>query len=85
MCNTKSKRFYSPQFSETASVSVRRLAWALGKSMPATIDFIIRQLPSVVDPAKICQSCKDNTRCKSCTFCFQPLPQEQGALPAVSK
>jgi len=82
MCNTE-KRYYSPQFSELAAVSVRRLAWAINKPMPATIDFIIRQLPSIVDPSKICQSCKDSTKCKACTFCFLPTPQEQGALSAA--
>ena len=83
MCNTNSRRYYTPQFSAMASVSVRRLAWAINKPMPAAVDFIIRQLPSIVDPAKICQSCKDNTKCNTCTFCFQPTPQEQGVLSAA--
>jgi hypothetical protein len=32
------KRFYSPRFSELSAVSVRRLAWALGLSMPKAVD-----------------------------------------------
>jgi len=77
------KRFYSPQFSELAAVSVRRLAWAINKPMPAAVDLIIRLLPSIVDPAKVCLSCKDNTKCKGCTFCNPITPQEQAALLAA--
>jgi hypothetical protein len=62
------KRFYSPPFSEMATVSVRRLAWCLGVPMTATVDHIIQFLPSVVDPSKVCLSCQDNTRCKCCIF-----------------
>ena len=62
------KRYYSPQFSELATVSVRRLAWSLGKSMPYTVDHIIRLLPSVVDPSKVCLSCQDCSKCSTCIF-----------------
>ena len=85
MSNTNSKRYYSPQFSAMAAVSVRRLAWAINKPMPAAVDFIIRQLPSIVDPAKICQVCKDSTKCKACTFCFHETPQEQAVFLAAQQ
>ena len=77
------KRYYSPQFSETASVSVRRFAWFINKSMPAAVDLIVRLLPSIVDPAKICLSCKDSTKCQGCAFRSQLTPQEQAALLAA--
>jgi hypothetical protein len=83
MCNTNQKRFYSPQFSAMASISVRRLAWAMGKSMPATVDIIVKLIPSIVDPSKVCLSCKDSTKCQGCTFRTQLTPQEQGALLAA--
>jgi recombinational DNA repair protein RecR len=94
MQSSNQKRFYSPQFSATASISVRRLAWAMGKPMPATIDLMVKLLPSIVNPAKVCQSCKDSTKCPGCTFHSQfPrqeqdffshfTPQEQKALEAV--
>ena len=64
----KSKRFYSPQFSALAAVSVRRLAWSIGKTMPKTVDHIINLLPSLVDPSKVCLSCQDSSKCSCCVF-----------------
>jgi hypothetical protein len=71
------KRFYSPQFSEMSAVSVRRLAWALGLSMPKAVDQAVSLLPSLFSPGVVCLSCKDNTKCKSCAFSQQPA-----AVPA---
>ena len=63
-----SKRFYSPQFSPLASISVRRLAWSLGLSMPKTVDIMVKLMPHVVNPSKVCLSCRDNSKCANCTF-----------------
>jgi len=73
------KRFYSPQFSELAAVSVRRLAWALDKPMPAAVDHIIKLLPSLGGAEKVCLSCKDKTKCAFCIFCPQCVYREQSA------
>jgi hypothetical protein len=77
MQSSISKRYYSPQFSELAAVSVRRLAWALAKPMPAAVDHMVSLLPSLVDPSKVCLSCQDSSRCSSCVFC------QQAANPAA--
>ena len=45
MYNDK-KRYYTPQFSEIACITVRRIAWALNVSMPKAINIIIRELSS---------------------------------------
>ena len=79
MQSTNQKRFYTPQFSALASISVRRLAWAMGVSMPAAINIMVRLMPSIVNPAKVCQLCKDKAKCQSCTFNNQPTQQEQEA------
>ena len=71
------KRFYSPQFSETASVSVRRLAWALGGSMVQAVDAMLFTLPSLVDSSKVCLSCRDKTRCSACIFSGGAVPSSQ--------
>jgi hypothetical protein len=71
------KRYYSPQFSALAAVSVRRLAWALGKPMPAAVDHMVSLLPSLVDPSKVCLSCQDTSRCSSCVF------RQQAASPTA--
>ena len=83
MQSTTTKRFYSPQFSELAAVSVRRLAWALGVPMPAAVDTMVKLIPSLLDPSKVCLACRDNTKCQGCTFRTQLTPQEQAALLAA--
>ena len=65
---TNQRRFYTPQFSEEAAVSVRRLAWFMGKPMTATVDHMVKLLPSLVDPSKVCLACQDRSRCSSCAF-----------------
>ena len=70
------KRFYTPQFSPLASISVRRLAWALDKPMPAAVDHMVWLLPSLVDPSKVCLSCQDRSRCSSCVFTSQAASPE---------
>ena len=77
---TNSKRSYTPQFSPLASVSVRRLAWAMDVSMPAAVNIMVRLMPSIVDPSKVCQLCKDKAKCQSCTFHNQPAQQQQDIL-----
>jgi hypothetical protein len=72
------KRFYSPQFSEVSAVSVRRLAWSLGISMPKAVDQVVGLLPSLFSPGVVCLSCKDNTKCHSCAF-----GRQAAAAPAV--
>jgi hypothetical protein len=72
---------YTPQFSELAVVSVRRLAWSLGVSMPKAVDQAVSLLPSLFAPGVVCPSCKDNTKCKSCAFSRQPAAAP--AAPAV--
>jgi hypothetical protein len=75
------KRYYSPQFSEMSAVSVRRLAWSLGVSMPKAVDQAVSLLPSLFSPGVVCLACKDNTKCKSCAFSRQPAAEQ--AAPAV--
>jgi recombinational DNA repair protein RecR len=75
------KRFYSPQFSEVSAVSIRRLAWSLGISMPKAVDQVVNALPSIFSPGTVCLSCKDQTKCKSCAFSQQPAAEQ--AAPAV--
>jgi len=78
MNNTESsKRFYTPQFSETASVSVRRFAWFLNKPMTQAIEKIILLLPFIMDSSKVCQACKDSRKCNACAFNIKKLSEEE--------
>jgi hypothetical protein len=74
---------YSPQFSDTATVSVRRLAWALKKSMPKTVDLMVSLMPSLVEPSKVCLACQDQTKCHACIFSRKFTQQEQAALAVL--
>jgi hypothetical protein len=74
---------YTPQFSDTASISVRRLAWAYGKSMPKAVDFMVSLMPSIVDPSRVCLSCKDNTKCHACIFSRNFTQEEQKSLAVL--
>jgi hypothetical protein len=72
---------YTPQFSPLATVSVRRLAWALGLTMPKAVDQMVRLLPSLFSPGAVCAACKDNTKCQACAFHQQPAADP--AAPAA--
>jgi hypothetical protein len=62
---------YTPQFSDRATITVRRLAWALELSMPKAVDHIINVLPFVYAPGVICLACKDRAKCAQCAFSEQ--------------
>ncbi|GBU27725.1 hypothetical protein R84B8_01265 [Treponema sp. R8-4-B8] len=82
MYNEK-KRFYSPQFSEMACVTVRRLAWALNVSMPKAIDIIINELSSAFSSSVVCPECKDKTKYAVCGFNQQPLEKKEVVINAA--
>jgi hypothetical protein len=74
------KRFSSPQFSELSAVSVRRLAWSLGVSMPKAVDQVVNALPSLFSPGTVCLACKDQTKCNLCAFSQQPAAEQAAAV-----
>jgi hypothetical protein len=64
---------YTPPFSARATVTVRRLAWALRLSMPKAMDSdfsprVVNTLPSVFPPSVVCPLCQDTTKCTLCAF-----------------
>jgi hypothetical protein len=68
---------YTPQFSNQATVTVRRLAWALGVSMPKAVDKIINHITAIFPPSVVCPLCKDSTKCKLCGF-YQVATEKAG-------
>jgi len=74
---------YTPQFSDMASISVRRFSWALGLSMPATVNLMVKMLPTIINSNKVCSLCKDKAKCQACTFSKQPDPEEFTVLETV--
>jgi hypothetical protein len=51
--------------------------------MPKAVDFMVSLMPSMVDPSKICLSCKDNTKCYACIFSHKFIQEEQRALAVL--
>jgi len=86
MNNTdNNKRFYTPQFSKTASVSVHRFTWFLNKPMTQAVEKIILLLPFIMDSSKVCQACKDSRKCSACAFNIKKLSEDEQyiILPAL--
>jgi uncharacterized Fe-S cluster-containing MiaB family protein len=73
---------YTPQFSQTATVTVRRIAWALGLSMPKVVDKIINEITAIFSPSAVCPLWKDNTKCKVCGF-YQATAEKAGTENAA--
>jgi len=59
---------YSPNFSELAAVTIRRLAWAMGANMGQAVDVLVKALPAFINTEKVCAVCKDQTKCAACAF-----------------
>jgi hypothetical protein len=59
---------YTPPFSTFATVSIRRLAWALEAPMTSTVDRVVRRLPDLFNAEEVCRNCRDTSRCHDCAF-----------------
>ena len=59
---------YTPQLSYRSSCTLKRIAWALEIPMTKAIERVFDHLPRILDREKVCQGCKDKTRCDDCAF-----------------
>ena len=59
---------YTPQLSMKSSCTLRRIAWALNTPMTKAIEKVFDHLPKMLDREKVCQECRDKTRCDDCVF-----------------
>ena len=59
---------YTPELSGQSSCTLRRLAWALNIPMTKAIEEVFDYLPKIVDKKKVCEGCRDKTRCQECAF-----------------
>ena len=72
---------YGPNLSEIAAVSVRRLAWAMKSNMGLAIEVMAKSLPAYIKAEKVCELCKDKTKCTVCAFKNSgEMPQKAIAL-----
>ena len=59
---------YTPELSYESSCTLRRLAWALNMPMTKAMEEVFNYLPKLVDRKKICEGCRDKTKCQGCAF-----------------
>jgi len=59
---------YTPTLSYKHSCTLRRIAWALGLPMTKAISEILEYLVRTIDNGKVCEACRDKTRCSDCVF-----------------
>jgi hypothetical protein len=59
---------YTPQLSMKSSRTLRRIAWALNIPMTRAIEEVFDFLGKTLDGKKICEACKDKSRCDECLF-----------------
>ena len=66
---------YTPEFSMKSSSTLRRILWALGVPMTKGIEYVFDYLPQILEREKVCQGCRDKSKCPGCAFC--PSNQNQ--------
>jgi recombinational DNA repair protein RecR len=59
---------YTPELTESASATLRRIAWAVNKPMTQTLSAIFMRIPNLMDRTKVCDSCRDPSACNICGF-----------------
>ena len=59
---------YTPELSLQSSAILRRIAWALGVPMTEAIERVFEHLPRMLDRPKVCEACRDRSKCETCAF-----------------
>ena len=59
---------YTPELCIEDSVALRRIAWSIGLPMTKTLSKIISLAVGKKDYHKICEKCKDRSKCDTCMF-----------------
>ncbi|MFH1985246.1 MAG: hypothetical protein ABIL58_25695 [Pseudomonadota bacterium] len=68
---------YTPELSLKSSCTLRRISWALGVPMNKGIEFVFDYLPKILDRQKVCDACRDKTKCQDCPFSENPSTPER--------
>jgi len=59
---------YTPELTLKSSSILRRISWSLGVPMTLGIEIIFDYLPQILDRNKVCQGCRDKSKCSECAF-----------------
>lgn len=59
---------YTPEMSMENSCTLRRIAWAMKMPMTRAMNKVFEYLPNILDRKRVCEACKDKTKCCECAF-----------------
>jgi hypothetical protein len=59
---------YTPELSQRHSCTLRRIAWALDKPMTVAIEDVFEYVGLIIDRYRVCQACRDKSKCGNCIF-----------------
>lgn len=59
---------YTPELSQKYSCTLRRIAWALDEPMTVTIKMVLDYATNAIAGKRVCEKCRDKTRCHQCAF-----------------
>ena len=59
---------YTPELSQEHSCTLRRIAWALEMPMTKAMAEVFEYIGGFLDPQKVCNRCRDKTKCVGCAF-----------------
>jgi len=62
---------------------LRRIAWALGRPMTKTLEVIFDSMDQLIDPLKVCERCRDKSKCKECYFQTRERVYEDLSLNSI--
>jgi hypothetical protein len=68
---------YTPELSYKSSCTLRRIAWALDIPMTQAIEMVFEYVPTILDRNKVCQGCRDKTRCDDCSFNYENISRKE--------
>jgi hypothetical protein len=68
---------YTPELSMKSSCTLRRLAWALDMPITKAMEKVFEYLPEILDREKVCQACRDKSKCPDGEFNFQSRIHEK--------
>ena len=68
---------YTPELSIKSSCTLRRISWALGIPMTKGIEYVFEYLPKILDSEKVCQGCRDKSKCQGCAFSINNQNQRE--------
>ena len=73
---------YTPALTYQDSCTLRRIAWALNLPMTKAMKKVFEYLPKILDREKVCQGCRDKTKCQGCAFNSHNQTQQKKEGPS---